>query len=1324
MTTIFRAKVTNGRVRFAVRAGLYKAGSLCDTPVKALEDFCTKNQFRFSNPRGSTYWMFSDVKLQEECRRLHSVFIGALQQEHKTANNVQKTKKLADVVSTIKGGDFKVNNEPPKFEGSSIRKVVRRMLVKLQGCLYEGSDPENRARLVLVQLFDHHQVRPILELELERRWQWNLKSQKVVANVVKNLQAAIEEYKNGKTTMCRDIYQILLKVVASPVEDRLQRATALLFGLSSRVGLRAVQSKMAEANIIQEGNATGRNHVPTFQPPSKILGDVKYDFAGQLSTEESKTLEEHNAAVIEAREQLAIYLTLVDKLEQKKSATFGNVESLHRQIQLAKEKVTAWTAKFKSAEERLSDFYEGLAHKRDQRNIQIAKENQQRLKNHETLLATYSELLAEITDSSLQPVEQKTSHGSLHIQKRVRQKGKLERKIELLAVLWWVMKTRVTANVRDIAERNGKCYPTHWLEDTIKNFYLKFLSSDPSNLYYDNQVIVRGVSSAMLTADISKSMGVEVVTKKGGKDYCYCTFKSAKELEKIFPLPKNNTCVEGNLTITYGGCKGQKVRVSRRPKIGITKFTSLRPFFVKDVSGSTCVCEKCWEMKNLLRDTISWPHWNDAHPRVSEMVDDLHNLAAPFSPTPVHLLDLFLCPRDEETGQFNMKCCQGQCPRRDNDGKPDPCGWKSYFGEDAAELDISDSKQTSSRNVPLIVKYHSYQTKAFDRPKKNSEQDPDATEKVRTRTVLQTCHKPPSHFLDVLQLSVEDYMEHFAIAVHQDKYEKAMKELILDAKMEECICVDMDFAENYEIVHKIEIQSEHWSHTQVTLYIVITHHQERSDPDDETSDIKRVSEAQIFVSEDGKHDTYFVQHAMDELQKYFKKEKGMTFRRWYINTDGAASHFKNKYTMHSLRVFLEKSGAASVMWETCAPGHGKGPWDGIGAVIKRTIRALEVKDPVQYFHRNAVDVYFTLVDHFHGWKKGLSQRCSVDKFNFFYILKDQVDNAHIKSKRAELDKTKANLEKQLQGKELEEEEKSLLDLQVPENQDSDDPDNDFEEDVQDEEVSDDLLPILDVPDRNLSSKPDPFNNISGPITRPSKANRNDISDLKGIRSHFCFLVENGTNNTLPQNKCRVQMRPLSCSCENCLAFDFSQCRNKNYFSDDTSYILESVSTANFAKTRSTRAIDSAIRRKQARSARIGDFVACENPDKNDRCKFWLAKVVKAATQHRGASKTENGVHFVKGGYFIEIHVYKPKFVCGKVRFEWDRNPYGSGTSAWTVDAESVIFCLPSGSVQSVGRRSQRTGHQGQDAWELKQISDELFDTVMDNYYGKLAELPS
>jgi hypothetical protein len=70
---------------------------------------------------------------------------------------------------------------------------------------------------------------------------------------------------------------------------------------------------------------------------------------------------------------------------------------------------------------------------------------------------------------------------------------------------------------------------------------------------------------------------------------------------------------------------------------------------------------------------------------------------------------------------------------------------------------------------------------------------------------------------------------------------------------EECISVDMDFAENYEIVHRVEIQSEHWQHQQVTLYIVITHFR--------SSGIW-TSEAHVFVSADRSHDTFFVQRAM------------------------------------------------------------------------------------------------------------------------------------------------------------------------------------------------------------------------------------------------------------------------------------------------------------------------------------------------------------------------------------------------------------------------------------------------------------------------------
>ena len=59
-------------------------------------------------------------------------------------------------------------------------------------------------------------------------------------------------------------------------------------------------------------------------------------------------------------------------------------------------------------------------------------------------------------------------------------------------------------------------------------------------------------------------------------------------------------------------------------------------------------------------------------------------------------------------------------------------------------------------------------------------------------------------------------------------------------------------------------------------------------------------------------------------------------------------------------------------------------------------------------------------------------------------------------------------------------------------------------DSQDEEVVDDLLPILDIywTSRTLKLT---RSNISGPIKRPEKAKREEVSDLSGIRSHFCFF---------------------------------------------------------------------------------------------------------------------------------------------------------------------------------------------------------------------------
>ena len=103
--------------------------------------------------------------------------------------------------------------------------------------------------------------------------------------------------------------------------------------------------------------------------------------------------------------------------------------------------------------------------------------------------------------------------------------------------------------------------------------------------------------------------------------------------------------------------------------------------------------------------------------------------------------------------------------------------------------------------------------------------------------------------------------------------------------------------------------------------------------------------------------------------------------------------------------------------------------------------------------------------------------------------------------------------------------------------------------------------------------------------------------------------------------------------------------------------------ADFAKAKSTKVNDSAKRRKRTRSVKVGDCLAVKNSDKANSCKFWLAKVQKPAAQHHGAQKKVNRVTFVKKGYYIEIHVYKPKLVVGEFNFDWDRDPCGARAPA-------------------------------------------------------------
>lgn len=619
-------------------------------------------------------------------------------------------------------------------------------------------------------------------------------------------------------------------------------------------------------------------------------------------------------------------------------------------------------------------------------NLKVATENQERLKNSKLPFGSATLYLAEQQQpqqpksqaaGSFQPSPLKTRSDALEVR---------DPEVLQKAVVFWLTNTRVTANRSDVCVRDGKCYPSHYCDDSDEQMYDKFIQSDDS-LLCDGQLRVRGYSDNVTMSDITNSInenfggGIAMHTQKGGPKYAYTTVRGDGAVQQADAVQR---VLSGKRTltmkITQGAGRGEDVEVVQKAKIGKSRFRQLKPFFIKPETSSTCVCPVCADMSLWLDGLLTFSKWHTCGPRIHELITHLKETAQPFAPRPVNLLEMFLCAQDEG-GQFRIECCRGNCKE---------CGWVRYFGGEEVEIKDTipvvetDGQEIKTTDKPIFVKHDTYVKRMVEVAAQKNGSDEAVYVSKKTRAGLETQTTLPSDF-DIAQFKAQllTYQLHFAIAVHQAKNAKLVHEMIRDVDQEECIGLDMDFSENYEVIHKIGIQSEHWGKKQVTLFIAITHHREKTG-----FGSKLVSEAHVFISPDSLHDTYFVQAAMDKLQDVFK-QRGKQFDRWFINTDGASQHFKSKETMYSLRVFLKKSGAVSVMWENCAPGHGKGPWDGIGAVIKTIIRTLE-KQSKLYAH-NPLDVFVALKKQFLGWQKNLSEQYSIENFHFYYVCSGDVE---------------------------------------------------------------------------------------------------------------------------------------------------------------------------------------------------------------------------------------------------------------------------------------------------------------------------------------------
>ncbi|CAF1540342.1 unnamed protein product [Adineta ricciae] len=156
--------------------------------------------------------------------------------------------------------------------------------------------------------------------------------------------------------------------------------------------------------------------------------------------------------------------------------------------------------------------------------------------------------------------------------------------------------------------------------------------------------------------------------------------------------------------------------------------------------------------------------------------------------------------------------------------------------------------------------------------------------------------------------------------------------------------VQLDFAQNFSFVIQREIQSGYYCRQQATIFTVYIR-------------IGDEHRNMVIISNYLAHDTRFVYSAQKIIIEFLKKEYRTILKVNYVS-DGATGHFKNRYNMHNLAHHYQDFHLVA-SWTFSSTGHGKGPCDGLGAVIKFTA--------THYLLRGGPQVSFASPEDFYNW---------------------------------------------------------------------------------------------------------------------------------------------------------------------------------------------------------------------------------------------------------------------------------------------------------------------------------------------------------------------
>lgn len=175
-------------------------------------------------------------------------------------------------------------------------------------------------------------------------------------------------------------------------------------------------------------------------------------------------------------------------------------------------------------------------------------------------------------------------------------------------------------------------------------------------------------------------------------------------------------------------------------------------------------------------------------------------------------------------------------------------------------------------------------------------------------------------FIHYFCTSLETLIPHHFISKRQSEYIKNLKDNLKDGE----VVIHTDFSENYAYIAQDAAQAFHYNNDQCTVHPMVCYYKSG----------EMVShKCFVILSECTTHDSAAVYMMQRLIVPELKKISSKVTKIFYVS-DGAKQHYKNKYQMCNLIHHKEDFGVIAD-WHFHPTAHGKGPSDGVGAILKR-----------------------------------------------------------------------------------------------------------------------------------------------------------------------------------------------------------------------------------------------------------------------------------------------------------------------------------------------------------------------------------------------------